>query len=65
MVSAKESSGIPKEVEKTAWPLTHNVNTSLTISESKGIIPKFYFIVDRLDLLIQAGKEFRARPCSA
>ncbi len=27
----------------------------------KGIIPKFYFIVDRLDLLTQAGREFRAR----
>ncbi len=27
----------------------------------KGIIPKFYFIVDRLDLLIQAGREFKAR----
>lgn len=27
----------------------------------KGIIPKFYFIVDRLDLLNQAGKEFRSR----
>ncbi|MES2760674.1 MAG: type I restriction endonuclease [Bacteroidota bacterium] len=29
--------------------------------QSKGIVPKFYFIVDRLDLLIQAGKEFKAR----
>lgn len=28
---------------------------------SKGIIPKFYFIVDRLDLLIQAGREFKSR----
>lgn len=27
----------------------------------QGVVPKFYFIVDRLDLLIQAGKEFRAR----
>jgi type I restriction enzyme, R subunit len=27
----------------------------------KGIIPKFYFIVDRLDLLIQAGREFKSR----
>lgn len=29
--------------------------------QSKGIVPKFYFIVDRLDLLIQAGKEFKSR----
>ena len=28
---------------------------------AKGIIPKFYFIVDRLDLLIQAGREFKSR----
>ncbi len=27
----------------------------------KGIIPKFYFIVDRIDLLIQAKREFAAR----
>jgi type I restriction enzyme, R subunit len=29
--------------------------------QKKNVIPKFYFIVDRLDLLIQAGKEFKAR----
>ncbi len=29
--------------------------------QKKTVIPKFYFIVDRLDLLIQAGKEFKAR----
>lgn len=29
--------------------------------QKKGIIPKFYFIVDRLDLLTQAAKEFTAR----
>jgi type I restriction enzyme R subunit len=29
--------------------------------QSKGVIPKFYFIVDRLDLLIQAGKELKSR----
>ncbi|MDR0927683.1 MAG: DEAD/DEAH box helicase family protein [Ignavibacteria bacterium] len=27
----------------------------------KGVVPKFYFIVDRLDLLIQAAKEFKKR----
>ena len=29
--------------------------------QSKGVVPKFYFIVDRLDLLIQAGREFKSR----
>jgi len=29
--------------------------------QKKNIIPKFYFIVDRLDLLVQAAKEFTAR----
>ena len=28
---------------------------------SKGVVPKFYFIVDRIDLLIQAGREFKSR----
>lgn len=27
----------------------------------KGVVPKFYFIVDRIDLLIQASREFSAR----
>ncbi|MCT4615202.1 MAG: type I restriction endonuclease [Marinifilaceae bacterium] len=29
--------------------------------QTKQVIPKFYFIVDRLDLLIQAQREFKAR----
>lgn len=29
--------------------------------QQKTIVPKFYFIVDRLDLLVQAAKEFNAR----
>ncbi len=29
--------------------------------QKKGIVPKFYFIVDRLDLLTQATREFTAR----
>ena len=29
--------------------------------QRKGVIPKFYFIVDRLDLLIQAQREFSGR----
>jgi type I restriction enzyme R subunit len=28
---------------------------------AKGIVPKFYFIVDRIDLLIQSGREFKSR----
>jgi type I restriction enzyme R subunit len=31
---------------------------------AKGVVPKFYFIVDRLDLLIQASSEFRSRGLS-
>jgi type I restriction enzyme, R subunit len=29
--------------------------------QERPVIPKFYFIVDRIDLLIQAGREFKAR----
>jgi type I restriction enzyme R subunit len=29
--------------------------------QSKGVVPKFYFIVDRIDLLIQSGREFKSR----
>jgi type I restriction enzyme, R subunit len=29
--------------------------------KNKNIVPKFYFIVDRLDLLTQAGREFKSR----
>lgn len=29
--------------------------------QQKGIVPKFYFIVDRLDLLTQASNEFKSR----
>ena len=29
--------------------------------QSKNVIPKFYFIVDRIDLLIQSAKEFKSR----
>ena len=29
--------------------------------QKQGVIPKFYFIVDRIDLLIQASNEFKAR----
>ncbi|CAN5345934.1 hypothetical protein BH10BAC4_BH10BAC4_11060 [soil metagenome] len=39
----------------------YNVKFLTDYFQKKGVIPKFYFIVDRLDLLIQAGKEFRSR----
>lgn len=39
----------------------YNVKHLTDYYQSKGIVPKFYFIVDRIDLLIQAGKEFRSR----
>src|SRR5690554_6312495 len=38
-----------------------NVKHLTQYFQSKNIIPKFYFIVDRLDLLVQASKEFTAR----
>lgn len=38
-----------------------NVQHLTDYFQKKLIIPKFYFIVDRLDLLIQAGKEFKSR----
>lgn len=39
----------------------YNVKCLTDYFQNKSIIPKFYFIVDRLDLLIQAAKEFRSR----
>jgi len=39
----------------------YNVKYLTEYFQKKSIIPKFYFIVDRLDLLIQAGKEFKSR----
>lgn len=39
----------------------YNVKHLVDYYQKKSIIPKFYFIVDRLDLLIQASKEFTAR----
>jgi type I restriction enzyme R subunit len=38
-----------------------NVKFLTDYYQKKGIIPKFYFIVDRLDLLKQASREFRDR----
>lgn len=39
----------------------YNVKYLKNYFQSKNVIAKFYFIVDRLDLLIQAGREFKAR----
>ena len=39
----------------------YNVKYLADYFQNKGVIAKFYFIVDRLDLLIQAGREFKAR----
>ncbi len=39
----------------------HNVNILTDYYQKQGIIAKFYFIVDRLDLLEQAAGEFRSR----
>jgi len=39
----------------------YNVKYLSRYFQKNQVIAKFYFIVDRLDLLIQAGKEFKAR----
>lgn len=39
----------------------YNVKYLTNYFQKKGIVPKFYFIVDRLDLLTQASKEFLSR----
>ncbi len=39
----------------------YNVHYLTDYFQGKGIIPKFYFIVDRIDLLDQASREFRSR----
>ncbi len=39
----------------------YNVAYLTQYFQAKGVIPKFYFIVDRIDLLIQAKREFSMR----
>ncbi len=39
----------------------YNVKYLTDYFQSKGVVPKFYFIVDRIDLLIQAAREFKSR----
>jgi len=66
-IEAKISSGIRKGIVwhtqgsgKTALAF-YNVKSLTDYYRGKGVIPKFYFIVDRLDLLTQAAREFRSR----
>lgn len=39
----------------------YNIKYLTSYFQKKGIVPKFYFIVDRIDLLTQASKEFLSR----
>jgi type I restriction enzyme R subunit len=39
----------------------YNVHYLTDYFRKKGLVPKFYFIVDRIDLLDQASREFRSR----
>ncbi|KOY84357.1 restriction endonuclease subunit R [bacterium 336/3] len=39
----------------------YNVHFLTDYFQKKGIVPKFYFIVDRIDLMNQASKEFKSR----
>lgn len=62
-LEAKKRSGIIWHTQgsgKTALAF-YNVHYLTDYFQKKGTIPKFYFIVDRLDLLIQAAREFRCR----
>ncbi|TDG36089.1 type I restriction endonuclease subunit R [Pedobacter changchengzhani] len=66
-IEAKLEKGIKKGIiwhtqgsGKTALAY-YNVKYLTDYFQTKKIIPKFYFIVDRLDLLVQAGKEFKSR----
>jgi type I restriction enzyme R subunit len=66
-IEAKLDEGIKKGIiwhtqgsGKTALAY-YNVRHLMDYFQKKSIIPKFYFIVDRLDLLIQAGREFKSR----
>jgi type I restriction enzyme R subunit len=39
----------------------YNVKYLTDYFQRKSVVPKFYFIVDRLDLLIQSAREFKSR----
>jgi type I restriction enzyme R subunit len=66
-IESKLEAGVKKGI---IWHTQGSGKTALTYFnvkfltdyyQKKGIIPKFYFIVDRLDLLKQASREFRDR----
>ena len=66
-IEAKLEAGVKKGIiwhtqgsGKTALAF-YNVRYLTEYFQKKGVIPKFYFIVDRIDLLIQAGREFKSR----
>jgi len=66
-IESKIESGIRKGIiwhtqgsGKTALAF-YNVHFLTDYFQKKGVIPKFYFIVDRIDLLDQASREFRSR----
>ncbi len=66
-IEAKLEEGIKKGIiwhtqgsGKTALAY-YNIKYLTDFFQKKKIIPKFYFIVDRLDLLIQSAKEFKSR----
>ena len=66
-IEAKLKEGIKKGI---IWHTQGSGKTALTFYnikyltdyfQKKNVIPKFYFIVDRLDLLTQSAKEFKSR----
>lgn len=66
-IEAKLEAGVKKGIiwhtqgsGKTALAF-FNVRYLTDYFQKKGVIPKFYFIVDRIDLLIQSGREFKSR----
>jgi len=66
-IEAKLEEGIKKGIiwhtqgsGKTALAY-YNIKYLTDFFQKKKVIPKFYFIVDRIDLLIQSAKEFKSR----
>ncbi|MEC5166922.1 type I restriction enzyme R subunit [Flavobacterium sp. PL11] len=66
-IEAKLEEGVKKGIiwhtqgsGKTALAF-YNVKYLTDYYRKKNVIPKFYFIVDRIDLLIQSAKEFKSR----
>lgn len=66
-IESKLNTGVKKGI---IWHTQGSGKTALTFYNVKyltdyfarrSIVPKFYFIVDRIDLLIQAGREFKSR----